>query len=564
MDDIVLFSECSLENIEIVGKKAAFLSELYSKGFNIPEGFIITGNLFVKFVELTDIKQQIAEILISNESRERKSLKIQQIILNTPFPEDMAQFIYKNYLRLDENNQENYENKKEPYVSLKVSSTSDYIEDSFFLNIIGKERLINGIKSSWASVFSENNIELKRFKPSIIIQKMVNSIKSGYIYSRNPTNASSNEVLIQVCTGLGNVISLSQTTPSAYIVDKLNGEIVKSDLKDQKIKYELSLEKMRTTKIEEPEPLKNIIDNYLIQELVKVAIKAEERMNDPVRISFALDKSINIVSAKPINVREFQSKFGDHYNFEEIQGTQTTIPNKDSDESDKNINSREVNNYQNVQNQNTDYGHQPKINRDIENSIHKNEEDNQQENDGELLQYYEPELHHNQDLERQKYNSEQNQYQEERNQLSNDYTNDNNYQNQLINNNEFISKENREEKIKNEQHETKESFINKHMPEEPEIYLKKTKFIEQMNIINCDMIITSILRKKYRGLFSKEPPISRDSIINELKMRIQIPYESEIRRIRTLRDEFINNLREPQDYDISFASSIASKLLKEL
>mgnify|MGYP006280511421 CR=1 FL=1 len=172
MDDIVMFNECSLDDAKIIGKKAAYISELYSKGFNVLNGLVITGNLFVKFIEMTQLKERVAEILVNNDDIEKKSLQIQQMILNTPFPEDMAKFIYNAYLKLDE-----HEMPQEPYIALRVSSTSDYVEDAFFLNIKGKDRFINGIKSCWASVFTPKNLPLKRFKPSIIVQVMASPIK---------------------------------------------------------------------------------------------------------------------------------------------------------------------------------------------------------------------------------------------------------------------------------------------------------------------------------------------------------------------------------------------------
>ncbi len=111
--------------------------------------------------------------------------------------------------------------------------------------------------------------------------------------------------------------------------------------------------------------------------------------------------------------------------------------------------------------------------------------------------------------------------------------------------------------------ESRESFINKHMPEEPEVFLGKVRFMNHVNLVNSDMVITAALRKKYRSLFSKDPPSSRDALLSELKTRVNIPYENEIQRIRVLRDELINNLREPKDDEISSAISTASRIVKE-
>ena len=573
MDDIVLFNECSLENINIVGKKAAFLAELYSKGFNVPEGYIITGNLFVKFVELTGIKQSVAEVLVSDEDRDRKALKIQQIILNTPFPEDMADFIYKTYARLGGGD-------KEAFVSLKVSSTSDHVEDSFFLNIIGKERLINGIKSCWASVFSERNLELKRFKPSVIVQKMVNPVKSGYVFSRNPMNGSSAEVFVQACNGLGNAISLGQVIPSAYVMKKEDSSLSAKGLKEQKIRYGLSMEKMRTVKEESDEPSMNVLDDYILRELVKLAMRAEERMDDPVRISFAIDKSINVVSARPIDVGDFQRRFREAYNLEPKpeqrveENTHEHVPSESdhveqgyagqdhahSEETGEDI-QQMTQKHQEEMAWNTGEGdHQHQNDHEESQNEHHGQgfvddqhdqrqemEKPQHEDDAELLKYYQPEVHHDShshDQPRQEPEEEQIGMNTPSTQAPADE-----------NLGDYESQDYRTE--------SRESFMSKHMPEEPNVFLGKARFMNSMNIVNSDMIITSALKKRYRTLFAKDPPSSRDALLGELKTRVQVPYEDEIRRIRVLRDGMINDLREPKEEDISFAVSMATRFTKE-
>ena len=589
MDDIVLFSECSIDDVKVIGKKAAFLCELHSKGFNIPPGFIITGNLFVKFIEMVGLKENIAEILMSNMDKERKSMQIQQTILNIPFPEDMANFIYQNYIKLGNNN--------EPFVALKVSSTSDYIEDSFLLNIQGKERLINGIKSCWSSVFSSENIDLKRFKPSIIIQNMVNPIKSGYVYSRNPLNGSPNEVFIQVCSGLGNAITLSQVIPSAYVVKKDDLTVTNSFMKEQKIQYSLNMERRRTEKIELSEPVKNILDDYIIKELAKIAIRSETRINDPQRISFGIDKTISVLSSKSINTQFFNNKFGNSYI------TQSINPERQNQENNgeyrtQNPQNFEEDNYKNdgnsgammdinefvggedgvrnniqdkneevyaenrlIQENRTEEPHEYKQNLETKNpgaNLEQNQSRGRPDFDDEtMFNYYQPDVHHN-------------------NTSNNQQNNGGNNSNIVNSNDSFISQNNspknelevqtsfqNEQKYQQEKPEVKSQFENKFSPENPQNLMGKAYLIGGFTVVGCDMAILAALKKKYRELFYKEPPMYHDVLINEMKNRINLPYEEEIKRIRKIRDNFLNSGKEPEPREIHYSLDYSNKFVDE-
>ncbi len=336
MDDVVLFSECSIDDAKIIGEKAAYLAELYSKGFTIPPGFVISGNLFVKFIEMTHLKERIAEILISSITTEQKAMQIQQILLNTEFPADLANFIYQSYMSLG-GQQSHSEGLNEPYVALRVSSTSRFVEDAFFLNIKGKDRLINGLKSCWASLFNAKNLPLKRFKPSVIVQRMANPVTSGVVYSINPITGNQNEMAILVTTGLSNVITLQQTIPSLYILNKDDFSIKHSIIKEQTVQYSLSLQKERTEKIQLQEPVKNILDEYILKEIAKLATKVESRLNVPQRVSFAIEKQVLLIGSKAIDREEFKKRYADHYFTDEVLGIQRQTPTPDPEQSENQL-----------------------------------------------------------------------------------------------------------------------------------------------------------------------------------------------------------------------------------
>jgi hypothetical protein len=585
MDDIVLFNECSIDDAKVIGKKAAFLAELASKGFSVPEGFIITGNLFVKFIELVGLKERIAEILISTQDVERKSLQIQQIILNADFPQDMAAFIYQNYQKLGSN-------ENEPYVALRVSSTSDYIEDSFFLNIHGRERLISGIKSCWASVFSARNIDLKRFKPSVIIQKMINPGKSGYIYSYNPLTRNPNELFIQVCSGLGNAISLRQVLPSGYVIQKDSLIVLRSSLKEQTTQYTLSLQKERTEKVDLQEPVKNILDDFIMKELAKIASRVESRIKEPQRVTFAIDKSIHIIGTQPIHPDDFVKQYESQYQDLQAQEPQSSQPMQEQHQNDsvpeQEVQQEPQQHFQEPvqQSQQQDSVPEQQVQPEFQQQqpeqgfqqfeqpmyqqqqsqepIQQQQKQEQQSqvkeiDDDSIFQHYEPEVHHAPEDVQPVQNAQQVEPHYDQHSSENvQHTPEQQYEQQ-------------QPQIQEEPHYVQQPAQQSPSPQQSsqesstsasDIF-SKAVFQASLSIVSCDLAISTALRKRYKELYYKEPPGHLEQLLNELKMKVQIPYEEDVRGIRRLRDTLLTYAKEPTGSEIHRTLTITKQFLNE-
>ena len=89
-------------------------------------------------------------------------------------------------------------------------------------------------------------------------------------------------------------------------------------------------------------------------------------------------------------------------------------------------------------------------------------------------------------------------------------------------------------------------------------------FFEAGNIVNAsDMAITAALKEKYKELFDMTPPNSFNELVNELKDKISLPHEDEIKRVNELKNSYIEEYKELLAGDIKFALETASKFVKE-
>jgi hypothetical protein len=623
MEDIVSFGEVSLKDTEILGKKATYLAELYNKKFPVPPGLIITGELFVKYVELTGLKDLIGNTLNTDNDDGLKARTIQKAIMNSMFPNDLAKFLYDNYMSLNidsSNTNSLVQSQQEPYVAMKVSSSSDELEDAFFLNIKGQERFLNAIKACWASVFSEKNLKFKRFKPNIVVQKMVNSKKAGYIYTSNPKTNNPNELVIEVCSGLGNALSMKTINASQYVLNKEEFDVISSELVEQLVQYSLDFSQEKTVKLNLDEPIRNIMDEFIIKELGKFGKKVEMRFNRPQKVLFAIDKQIHIVGTNDLIIDKIiddgiksseyvqEETVQQHMTepvqemtqpFEQPMPQQEEIPQQpqqeyvqakpQSQDDFSDFNEQEANDFIEQDSMN-DYVQQEESNTpstDAQANIHTDDfddseffdqpnnnkqEEHIQENPQEYSQQelYDSEQHddeqHEEKIEIKEYDKVIEESDDTLDLYDEVFTEDGD-EKTTSPPQENSTPQNTQQTLTQESDNSmqeKESFMNQYVNNKPEIaYQKAISFNSSMLVIACDMTILSALKNKYKSVFSKEAHNYFTEIINELKMHVNIPFESEIKKIHELRDGFMNNYQELSPNDVSFILDFTRKFLQE-
>ncbi len=109
-----------------------------------------------------------------------------------------------------------------------------------FLNTTESD-LREKVQRCWASLFTpraifyrfEKEFYKTKISVAVVVQKMVDSDKSGVIFSKDPTNKN-DSVIIEAVFGLGEGIVSGSITPDTYIVSE-NLDILDKKISDKKI-----------------------------------------------------------------------------------------------------------------------------------------------------------------------------------------------------------------------------------------------------------------------------------------------------------------------------------------
>jgi pyruvate, water dikinase len=332
----IWIKEVSRESIDLVGGKAANLGELAKNRFPVPSGFVVTADAWKLFLEKTKIQDEINKILNYLDVEDSNALKeasekIQNLILSYDMPYEVILDIKKYYKNI--NNGTGITNlpakaaslihvgRDYPFVAVRSSATAEDLPEASFagqqatyLNVKGEKNIIQAIHQCWASLYTaraiyyrvKNNFDHSKVFIAVVIQKMVNSKKSGIIFTINPVN-NKDEMVIDAGFGLGDAIVSGAVSPNTYTVDKTYWSVLDKKIPGQKWMLIKDIKTGRTVKVllNEEKSKKQVLADEEIIVLAKLAKKIEDHYDFPQDIEYAIeDNRLYIVQTRPVTTKK--------------------------------------------------------------------------------------------------------------------------------------------------------------------------------------------------------------------------------------------------------------------
>ncbi|MEM2104385.1 MAG: phosphoenolpyruvate synthase [Candidatus Bathyarchaeia archaeon] len=324
---VIWFENLRKTDIPLVGGKNANLGEMMSAGIPVPQGFAVTAYAFKKFIEETGIANAIYRILEEtvkdpNEPKEYEeaSKKIRALIESTPVPKDIAGAIEKAYRELCRKL-----NVDEVPVAVRSSATAEDLPDASFagqqetyLNVVGEDEVIEKTVKCWSSLFTPRAIFYRTQKGfahekvliSVGVQKMVNALAAGVMFSINPVTGNPDQIVIEGNYGLGESVVSGAVTPDEFIVDKTTMRIIEKRVATKKVMYIRDLKSGKTVHINVPveKQSQQCIPDREVLKLAELAKKIEQHYGVPQDIEWAVDNDLDfpenifILQARPETV----------------------------------------------------------------------------------------------------------------------------------------------------------------------------------------------------------------------------------------------------------------------
>jgi pyruvate, water dikinase len=333
-DLIKWFSEIGKDSGSVAGGKGANLGEIYNFKVPVPPGFVITAQAYDYFIENSGLKERIKNLLEKINYEDTQLLndvteRIRNYIIEAKMPKEMEEEIIEAYENLGASDLSSVQgsaldilhNAQEPiFVAVRSSATTeDLAEASFagqqdsFLNVKGNQQLITNIKKCFASLFTSRATYYRNkqgFKDvhaslAVVIQKMVDSTKSGVIFSKDP-NYKNDNIIMEAVWGLGEGIVSGKITPDKYVVNRETMEI--TDIKVSEKKTAITRDSSggeATVNLREEKSKQQVLTKSEVIKLAQLALKLEEHYKKPQDMEFAIEgDEIFLVQTRPITTIE--------------------------------------------------------------------------------------------------------------------------------------------------------------------------------------------------------------------------------------------------------------------
>src|SRR5262249_23272466 len=111
-----------------------------------------------------------------------------------------------------------------------------------YLDVRGDAAVIDAVKRCWASLWTARALAYRKTQgfdsfPSIavVVQAMVESEVSGVMFTANPVNTATDEIVINASFGLGEAVVSGIVTPDEYVVGARTSKILNRTLGTKKV-----------------------------------------------------------------------------------------------------------------------------------------------------------------------------------------------------------------------------------------------------------------------------------------------------------------------------------------
>ncbi|UOY92312.1 phosphoenolpyruvate synthase [Ectobacillus sp. JY-23] len=297
--------------LAVVGGKALHLGALSNlEGIRVPEGFCVTTLCFQQALGESAVLQELLAELATLQVGDRQrivdtSRRIRETILAAEIPAAVRKAVGEFLSHFGEDL---------PYAVRSSATAEDLPYASFagqqdtYLNVIGKEAILNHIRKCWASLFTERAVIYRlqqgfhhsQVQLAVIVQRMVFPQSSGIVFTADPVTGSRKVLSIDAGFGLGEALVSGLVSADCYKVRE--GEIVEKIIATKQLAmYARQASGTETREVDAQLQQAQALTDDQIVELARLGRRIEAYFGCPQDIEWCVvDDSFYILQSRAI------------------------------------------------------------------------------------------------------------------------------------------------------------------------------------------------------------------------------------------------------------------------
>ncbi|MBI2765544.1 MAG: phosphoenolpyruvate synthase [Chloroflexi bacterium] len=320
---VVWFKDVGREDLGLVGGKGANLGELTRASIPVPPGFVVTADTYFHFLRLNALEPMLKKELFGLDVHDSRALndraaRIRKRILDAPMPGHIADEIKAAYRELGEG-----------AVAVRSSATAEDLpeasfagQQSTFLNVVGADNVVRAVQACWASLFEgraifyreEAGYDHLKVGLAVPVQRMVQSEKSGVMFTVEPITSDPSQITIEAVYGLGEGIVSGEISPDLYMVQKESLQIISTRVAPQDRMFAQTsgsdgAHEGANSWISVPENLRDVqkLTEAEIRQLARMGRDVEQHYGSPQDIEWAYEGGkFYLTQARPVTTMREQ------------------------------------------------------------------------------------------------------------------------------------------------------------------------------------------------------------------------------------------------------------------
>ena len=308
---IVPFDELGVGDVAVAGGKGANLGELSGAGFRVPPGFVVGAPAYLRAMDEGGVRAEISRLERSIDvddaaALDEGSARLQELVRKAGLPAPLRSELLDAYHRLGAS----------VSVAVRSSATAEDAADmsfagmnSTFTNVRGDDDLCERVVDCWASLFGRRVVAYRRSNDTtdepaiaVVVQVMVESERSGVMFTVDPSTGDRSMIVIEGAFGLGEVVVGGQVEPDTYRVAKDGPHI--TDIRTGIQTFCLLADEHggdRRVDLSPEEGSRRVLGDAEALDLARLALRVEQHYGKPQDIEWAIaGGEIYLVQSRPI------------------------------------------------------------------------------------------------------------------------------------------------------------------------------------------------------------------------------------------------------------------------
>jgi len=311
MELIRWFDQIRLTDTDLVGGKGANLGELTAGQLPVPPGFVITSDAYRYAVSSAGIAEKLEAMVAGVDANSTADLNVvaeeaQGLVHTITLPPDLVAAILEAYHRLDDNQ----------IVAVRSSGTGEDAGDTSFAgmnstytNVTGDDELCDRVVDCWASLYGARVISYRATRHiadtpemGVIVQAMIASERSGVMFTADPSNGDTSNIVIDAAFGQGEVVVSGQVETDMYVLTKAGPTLIRTHVGSKEFKLVRGPDgKDLRVDLSGDEARRRVLSDDEAVELARLGLAVEAHYGSPQDTEWAMaDGHLFLVQSRPI------------------------------------------------------------------------------------------------------------------------------------------------------------------------------------------------------------------------------------------------------------------------